>query len=230
VAPDEVILSVEDTGAGIAPDAVAHVFEPFYTTKEMGQGAGLGLAMVHGIVRQSGGRIEVATSPAGTAMIIRLPLSHSMTAPGPVVAGDAIDRHAAVRSVGGARILLVDDDAVVRTIARRALCGGGFEVIEAANAAQARTLLESAAAPVDLLVTDVIMPGMQGPELARLARESQPDLPVLFVSGYAGEGAVAGLEEGHAAFVAKPFAVDVLVDAARALLSDRPPVRDVHGS
>jgi PAS domain S-box-containing protein len=240
VAPNEVILSVEDTGPGIAPDSVAHVFEPFYTTKEMGHGAGLGLAKVHGIVRQSGGRIEVATSPGGTAMIIRLPLSQAMPAPAPARTGDAIDRDAAGRTVDGARILLVDDDAVVRTIARRALCGGGFEVIEAADAAQARTLLESAAAPVDLLVTDVIMPGMRGPELARLAREAQPDLPVLFVSGYAGEGALAGLEPGHAAFVAKPFAVDELVDAARELLRDRPPrtaasgahdaVRDVPGS
>jgi PAS domain S-box-containing protein len=211
---NEVVLRVEDTGSGIDPDVLPHVFEPFFTTKEMGRGTGLGLAMVHGIVRQSGGRIEIDTGSVGTAMVISLPLASAMPSPAPVPASPG-------RPVEGARILLVDDDAVVRTIARRILGHAGFEVIEAADAAQARAIVDAGSGPLDLLVTDVIMPGMRGPELARLLHETETDLPVLFVSGYAGEDPLEGLGSAHAAFLAKPFAVEELLGAVRGLLLGR---------
>ena len=211
--PNEVVLRVEDTGSGIAPEVLPHVFEPFFTTKEMGRGTGMGLSMVHGVVRQSGGRIEIATDTGGTAMIVRLPLASAMPSPTPA-------RVSAERSVDGARILLVDDEPVVRTIARRILGNAGFEVVEAADAAQARAVMEGGG-PFDLLVTDVIMPGMRGPELARLVHESHPDLPVLFVSGFTGEDALEGLEPGRVAFLAKPFAMEQLLEAVRGLLRRR---------
>jgi two-component system cell cycle sensor histidine kinase/response regulator CckA len=211
---NEVVLRVEDTGRGIPPDVVPHIFEPFFTTKEMGRGTGLGLSMVDGIVRQSGGRTEVATGSGGTAMIIRLPLASAMPGPAPV-------RPSVERPVEGARILLVDDDPVVRAIARRILAHAGFEVLEAADAAQARAHVDAAHRPIDLLVTDIIMPGMRGPELARLLHESEPGLPVLFVSGYAGEDALDGLEPGRVAYLAKPFSIEALLEAVRELLQGR---------
>ncbi len=173
-----VMLAVSDTGVGIAPENLARVFEPFYTTKPMGKGTGLGLAMVYGFIRQSGGHVNVYSEPgSGTTMRIYLPRSGEAAATEPA--------QPALEVVGGTEtVLLVEDDAPVREYARSQLLALGYRVIEAVDGPRALEVLR-VHDDIDLLFTDVVMPGgMNGAQLASAALELRPGLRVLYTSGY----------------------------------------------
>jgi PAS domain S-box-containing protein len=194
----EMCLSVTDTGIGMPPEIVARVFEPFFTSKPVGQGTGLGLAVVHGIVEQNGGRIEVDSAPgAGTTFSIFLPASDAAVSVG--------EPAAAPRS-GHESILLVEDEASLRQLAARALRARGFTVLLAADGAEALRVLEAHPEPLDLLVTDVVMPNMDGRELADRLRARMPKLKVLFLSGYMDDALLRrGVFEANETLLQKPF-------------------------
>jgi CheY-like chemotaxis protein len=198
-----VCLSVTDTGTGMTPDIIARVFDPFYTTKPIGQGTGLGLSMIYGFVQQSGGRIQIRSAPGeGTTMSLYLPRDRPAGHTVPPV----IPAAASVPSAQPTTILVVDDEPNIRMLVAEVLRGRGFAVIEAGEAASALIKLRSSA-QIDLLVTDVGLPGgMNGRQLAEIARVLRPDMKVLFVTGYAETALVAdrtmppGME-----ILAKPF-------------------------
>jgi PAS domain S-box-containing protein len=207
-------LTVTDTGTGIAPSVKAHVFEPFFTTKKANRGTGLGLAVVYGIVKQSGGHIQVESEARqGTTFRIWLPVVESQ----PLSMPHRVHAH-----VGGTEtILVVEDDPTVRRLAVRGLSGCGYHVIEAADGLQATQLLQNNTA-VDLMVTDVVMPGISGRELADAVRELRPDLKVLYTSGYTADDVVRrGVETAHVAFLAKPYEPQSLAAKVRGVLDQR---------
>ncbi|HWP62337.1 MAG TPA: ATP-binding protein [Candidatus Binatia bacterium] len=211
---EAVLLRVQDTGVGMSPEVAARAFEPFYTTKPAGVGTGLGLATVYGIVRQSGGEVFLETAPgAGATFTIVLPRIDPPTAE-----PAAAEAPAAARRPG--TILLVEDEAAVRALVRRILEGDGYAVVEAADGGAAEAAAADLDAPPDLLVSDVVLPGLTGPELARRLRARWPDLRIVFVSGYpAPEAGLDGAAEG-AAFLAKPFSPDQLRAAVATALGD----------
>ncbi|MDB5956393.1 PAS domain-containing protein [Ramlibacter sp.] len=207
VAGHYVLLTVSDTGTGIAREHVARVFEPFFTTKDRGKGTGLGLAMAYGFVKQTGGHVEIDSQPGhGTTIRIYLPraarASQAPTAPQPL--------SPAPRAVAGSAVLLVEDDELVRRSARDQLLALGCVVLEARDGQQALEVLDRGE-QVDLLFTDVVMPGMSGRELAARAVERRPGLPVLYTSGYAQDAIVHGgrLEAG-VQLLSKPYRRDEL--------------------
>jgi PAS domain S-box-containing protein len=208
-------LRVSDTGVGMDEATRSRVFEPFFTTKDVGQGTGLGLATVYGIVKQSGGYLWVDSAPGkGASFEIYLPR----------VEGE-IDSHVAsplppeVRTP--ATILLVEDEASLREIAKELLEGSGYAVIAAANAREALALAEQhATGPVHLLLTDVMMPGLSGPALARRIRERWPDVEVLYMSGYSAEAVeTQGALEPGTRLLAKPFSLNTLVRSVEEALA-----------
>ncbi len=209
-------FTVRDDGAGMAPGVIDHVFEPFFTTKPKGSGTGLGLATVYGIVTQAEGHVSVQSAP-GQGTTFRIHLPH-----GPRLAAPSAARAAEVGPTplrGRETVLAVEDDALVRGVTARALRAGGYEVLEASSGPEALRLVAGLAAPLHLLVTDVIMPGMDGPTLADELRRSLPDLRVLYVSGYPDEvisgrkAAAAGLQ-----ILSKPFTPGALLARVRAVL------------
>ncbi|HXF96088.1 MAG TPA: PAS domain S-box protein [Gemmatimonadales bacterium] len=215
---DYALLAVSDTGIGMDAETRSHAFEPFFTTKPLGQGTGLGLATVYGIVKQSGGYIWVYSEPGlGTTFKIYLPLaSGEPTAAGPRAGEEA----PAVR--GSETILLVEDEPAVRAPVKELLEDAGFRVLEAADARAALALVErDPDLAIHVLVTDVVMPGMKGHELAQRFRERRPGALVLFTSGYSPQALAGELPPG-AAFLAKPFTPEALARKVRELL-DRPP-------
>jgi CheY-like chemotaxis protein len=204
---DYVMMAVTDTGQGMDPDTQGRVFEPFFTTKPVGAGTGLGLSTVYGIVKQSDGFIWVYSERGiGTTFKIYLPrVPGAAPAPERSGLGPAKPRNG--------RILLVEDDEAVRELMKDLLEAQGHTVFCAAAPDQALEL-HASAGPFDLAVTDVIMPGIGGRELARRLAERQPGLRVLYVSGYAGEAlALAGGIDRHEAFLQKPFSERALLDA-----------------
>ncbi len=210
-----VVLSVRDSGAGIDPSVRDRIFEPFFTTKPRGQGTGLGLAMVYGIVKQSGGSISVDSTPgAGSTFTLYLPTGDRPSAviPAPPRAPSA--------RTGPYTVLLVEDDDMVRAVTRGMLSVKGCRVLEARNGRDALRVWQESAATVQVLVTDVVMPGLNGRELAEHLQRQQPDLKVLFVSGQT-DGLF--LDQNHlprgTAFLAKPFAPDVLNAAVEGLFT-----------
>jgi two-component system, cell cycle sensor histidine kinase and response regulator CckA len=218
-AGDYVTISVTDTGMGMDSDTRDHIFEPFFTTKSRGRGTGLGLATTYGIIKQSGGSVFVDSEPGhGTAFRIFFPMV-MREAP---VAGAARPAASAPAGRRSGRILLVEDEPGLRDIAQRVLTRAGFEVTAAVGPDEAILAAESMAEPPDLLLSDVVMPGMRGPELAVFLRRSRPDLRVLLVSGYAEEIVESGRDDS-VPFLAKPFSAEsllVAVDAAMGITPD----------
>jgi len=219
VAPGKYVsVEVVDEGTGIAPDSLDQVFEPFFTTKGVGKGTGLGLSTVYGIVKQSGGFI-FADSVEGTGTTFRLMFparehreaaqAQHGTPPGGAVRGDEV-------------ILLVEDEIPVRAFASRALQLRGYRVIEAGSAEEALEILGDASLSVDVFVTDVVMPGLDGPGWVQRALADRPDVPVVFVSGYA-EEAFGDVQESlpRSVFLSKPFSLDELVETVHRLARDR---------
>jgi two-component system, cell cycle sensor histidine kinase and response regulator CckA len=197
---EHVCLCVSDTGTGMPPEVMARVFEPFFTSKGVGKGTGLGLAVVHGIVEQSGGRIEVESEPGrGTTFSIYLPASR-LEDQSPAEVAVPVLRN------GHESILLVEDEASLRQLAARALRARGFTVLLAADGAEALRVLEAHPEPLDLLVTDVVMPNMDGRELADRLRARMPKLKVLFLSGYMDDALLRrGVFEANETLLQKPF-------------------------
>jgi two-component system, cell cycle sensor histidine kinase and response regulator CckA len=207
-------LVVSDTGCGMTPNVRAHLFEPFFTTKGPGKGTGLGLATVYGIVQESGGFITVATEvDAGTTFNVFLP---ALADDAPLSRSTRTDRgHLAGRET----VLLVEDEEGVRHIAKVTLEMYGYTVIEAASGADAIRLVESREIPVQLLLTDVMMPGMSGRQLADAVRLFYPDCRVVFMSGYNEDAVVhSGLDHTTHAFLQKPFTPLVLARKLRDVL------------
>ena len=212
-----VALRVRDTGIGMAPDIVARAFDPFFTTKPVGQGTGLGLSMIYGFARQSGGQVRIDSKPGqGATMWLYLPRHEG---PMPDAAPYAPDRPDAT-ATGGQSVLIVDDEPSIRMLAADILQELGYIASEAADAAAARAIIESTAR-LDLLITDVGLPGsMNGRQLADLARQIRPGLPVLIITGYAEHGLLesAALAPGMVV-LPKPFTMDMLTARIKALLA-----------
>ncbi|KQM80343.1 hypothetical protein ASE76_04195 [Xylophilus sp. Leaf220] len=213
VAGDYVALDVTDSGSGMSPEVVQRVFEPFFTTKPLGMGTGLGLSMVYGFAKQSGGEVRIASEPGlGTSVCIYLP-RHAMDET-PQAARLPL---ATPRGAQGETVLVVDDESAVRMLILDALQDQGYTVLAAADGDGAMSILRSDVR-VDLLVTDVGLPGgMNGRQIADAARVDRPGLPVLFVTGYA-EGAMSGEMPSGMHLLAKPFSMDLLSARVRELI------------
>jgi PAS domain S-box-containing protein len=208
-----VMLSVSDSGCGIDSETQRHIFEPFFTTKPPGKGTGLGLSTVYGIVKQNGGTVNVYSEVGkGTTFRIKFPLTQEsleeiQSAPAPS------------RLTGSETILLVEDEEALRALANTCLVSRGYKVMEAASPADARRIIADHPTRIHLLLTDVVMPGASGPELARLLREINPQLKVLFMSGYTGDLlAQHGVLEPGILLLEKPFSMDSLLATVREAL------------
>ncbi|HEV2866886.1 MAG TPA: response regulator, partial [Allosphingosinicella sp.] len=212
---DYTALKVSDTGTGIPPHIIGKIFEPFFTTKEVGKGTGLGLSTVYGIVKQSGGFIFAESQLGkGTTFTIYLPV-HRTQAGEVQVKTRPKDKVAELWGTG--TILLVEDEAMVRTVAERALTRHGYTVLVAENGEAALEILEREG-KVDLLISDVVMPTMDGPTTVRAARKLHPELPILFISGYAEEQLRKSIDIPNVSFLAKPFSVQQLAETVRDVL------------
>jgi len=205
-------MRVSDTGTGIPPEIIPKVFEPFFTTKEVGKGTGLGLSTVYGIVKQTDGFIFADSEVGkGTSFVIYLPVHHAAAEPEPVL---PVRVEPVGETWGTGTILLVEDEAMVRAVAERALTRQGYQVLTANNGEEALELLEEGV-EIDLLISDVVMPQMDGPTLVRAARAKYPDLKILFMSGYAEEQLRKSIDIDRVSFLPKPFSVQQLGQAAR---------------
>ncbi len=208
-----VVMAVSDTGQGMSQEVRARIFEPFFTTKSAGSGTGLGLAMAYGAVEQNGGFIEVASEPGrGATFRIFLPETRGEKGAVPVPRADA--------PRGTETVLLVEDEATVRDVTREQLESLGYRVLPCANAAEALVVAAAHAAPLHLLLTDVVMPGMNGRELAARLTQTRPDLRVLFTSGY-GQDVISrhGVLEAEVLLLRKPFALPQLAGLVRTALA-----------
>jgi PAS domain S-box-containing protein len=210
---DSVLLSMSDSGSGMSPETKARLFEPFYTTKEQGKGTGLGLAVVDGIVKQSGGRVDVYSERGvGTTFNVYLPATSEQ------------ELVAAVQPSGGpARgsetVLLVEDEPAVRDMTQAALQRQGYTVLPAASGAEALRIARANQGVINVVLTDVVMPGMSGPQLVEQLREEQPRLAALFMSGYTSDAVLRhGIETGQADFLQKPFSTSALAAKLRQVL------------
>jgi two-component system cell cycle sensor histidine kinase/response regulator CckA len=219
---DYVRIDVTDTGTGIPAEIVDKIFEPFFSTKEVGKGTGLGLSTVYGIVKQTGGFIYVDSEAAkGTSFHIFLPRHHpEQETPEAATNGAAKDQPAepkrAADLTGQGTILLVEDEDGLRSLNARGLRSRGYSVIEASNGIEAMEALEQKNGAVDLVVSDVVMPEMDGPTLLREMRMRNPNLKIIFVSGYAEDAFEKSLPENEQfAFLAKPFALSALVEKVK---------------
>jgi two-component system cell cycle sensor histidine kinase/response regulator CckA len=207
-------LSVTDTGCGITPSVLGKIFEPFFTTKEIGKGTGLGLSTVYGIVKQSGGFIFAeSTIGKGTRFVIYLPVNREEASAAKARRGKPKQDEL----WGSGTVLLVEDEPMVRAVAERALTRHGYTVITADNGEDALELI-ARGDPIDLLLSDVVMPGMDGPTMVEQALKERPELKILFMSGYAEEQLRDSINIDNAHFLPKPFSVQELAEAAKRAL------------
>ncbi len=208
------VLSVTDSGCGMDEDVLAHAFEPFYTTKPRGKGTGLGLSTVYGIVKQNGGYIDVRSAPnLGTTFQVFWPCVDAE----PTTHAAPQPREA--RSHGGETVLLVEDEDMVRSLIREILEAARYHVLEASNGREALDLCSTCDERIDLLITDVVMPELNGSELASRLRTIRPEVRVLFVSGYTDDAlAQYGIVNGEQSFLPKPFDTVTLTRRVRELL------------
>ncbi|MBK3870317.1 response regulator [Pseudomonas stutzeri] len=212
-AGEYVLLSVVDTGTGMAPNVMARAFEPFFTTKPIGQGTGLGLSMVYGYIKQSKGYIQIESEPGvGTRVHLYLPVHQGESA---AIAGQP--DHAPVGA--GETILVVEDEPVVRALVVEVLNELGYQTLEAGEASEALRITESGQR-IDLLISDVGLPGMNGRQLADIARQQRPGLKVLFATGYAESFAANDFLGPDMAVITKPFAIDVLATKVGEILGN----------
>jgi two-component system cell cycle sensor histidine kinase/response regulator CckA len=211
---DYVLLTVTDSGQGIAAEHLAHIFEPFYTTKEAGKGTGLGLATVYGIVKQNGGFVWVYSEPGlGTTFKVYLPRVQSLTSE------VSITKPVESSPRGCETLLLVEDEASVRQASRQFLTRSGYIVLEATDGEDATRVSREYRDPIHLLVTDVVMPRMGGPTLAERLTDERPDMKVLFVSGYAENTVLKhGKVDVATRFLQKPFSLKTLARKVREVL------------
>jgi PAS domain S-box-containing protein len=212
-----VVLTVSDTGSGMTPEVQARIFEPFFTTKEHGKGTGLGLSTVYGIVQQHGGYLAVESAVGrGTTFRVYLPRVDA-----PLDAPER-ERPAPTRLRGSGTILLVEDEDDVRDFAREVLKSGGYAVLEARDVADAERMAIVDTRRIDLLLTDVVMPGMSGRELARQLSALRPEMKVLYMSGYTDEAIVHhGVPDPSVVFLPKPFSPAALLQKVRETLGER---------
>ena len=219
---DYVLIEVQDSGTGMSPDVLEKIFEPFFTTKEVGKGTGLGLSMVYGFVKQSGGFIFCESKPGGgTTFRILLPRHHEVAVPEGATAEASTPEPAKVVAdhTGQGTILLVDDETAVRAFGARALSQRGYKVFEAASGLEALEFLSDPSFSVDLVVSDVVMPEMDGPTLLKEMRAKGIKWPYIFASGYAEDAFSKNLPEGEQfGFLPKPFSLKQLIEAVKAAL------------
>jgi PAS domain S-box-containing protein len=216
---DVVRVRVHDTGVGMSEEVRSHLFEPFYTTKEVGKGTGLGLATAYGIVQQSGGNITVTSEPGeGSTFIIDLPM----------VRGEPVPVEPATEFVprgGSETILLVEDEESVRSLTRRVLELQGYRVLSAASGESALELSRSYASRIHMLLTDVVMPGISGPKLAELLVQERKGVRLIYMSGYAATMLERGIQLGsETAFLQKPFTTETLMRRVREVLDAETPL------
>ena len=208
------VIAVSDTGCGMGPEVLSRIFEPFFTTKDQGKGTGLGLATIYGIVKQSGGHITVYSEVGhGTTFKVYLPLTHEeamkVNLPGP----------ATVSPRGHETILLVEDEESLRSVTMEFLTNKGYQVVVAPDFDKALVASADAGRRIDLLITDVVLPGGSGPKLAERLAASRPDMKVLFVSGYTADALVhRDMNREEFAFLSKPFSLNTLAQKIRSIL------------
>jgi two-component system cell cycle sensor histidine kinase/response regulator CckA len=217
---DYTVLVVQDTGGGIPPDNLTKIFEPFFTTKDQGKGTGLGLSTVYGIVKQSGGFIFADNIPAtapgsrpGARFSVYLPV-YQGEAPAPRKQAESAPQ---AQWSGGGKVLLVEDEDMVRAVADRALTRAGYQVTACADGELGLAAIANGGT-FDIVVSDVVMPGMDGPAMARAIRRVQPHLPILFMSGYAEEQLRRDIDIANMHFIAKPFSVQQIADKVGGVL------------
>jgi CheY-like chemotaxis protein len=211
------MLSIGDSGSGMDPETAAHIFEPFFTTKSEGKGTGLGLATVYGIVKSNGGDIWVYSEVGvGTIFKIYLPLTTAHASPQPAAGSRTTGTGGA-----GETILLVEDSAALRELTKVILTRAGYNILEAEDGVAAMEVSQKFEGLIDLVLTDVVMPRMRGPALAKLILQQRPSIAVLFLSGYTEEAIVQ--TDGISGFtlVEKPYTTEGLLRAIRRVLDDR---------
>lgn len=217
---DYVRIDVVDEGTGIPPEKLDQIFEPFFTTKRQGEGTGLGLSTVYGIIKQTGGYVFVESRVGvGSTFTIYLPRhAEEQAAPEPAARAEAVGEDL----TGAGSVLLIEDEAPVRAFAARALRLRGYEVAEAASAEDALELLDDDGMTVDVIVSDVVMPGMDGPTCVRAARKSRPGVAVVFMSGYAEDSLKRNMEDIEGCwFLSKPFSLNDLTLKVKEALAGR---------
>ncbi|WP_379546332.1 response regulator [Qipengyuania sp. DSG2-2] len=227
---DYTALIVQDTGGGIPEDVLGKIFEPFFTTKEQGKGTGLGLSTVYGIVKQSGGFIFADNvdggqgGKRGARFTLYFPVHRGRVDPKPAPAPERAGEWAA-----GGRVLLVEDEDMVRAVAERALSRAGFDVTACADGEEGLAAFANSG-PFDLVVSDVVMPGMDGPTMAKGIRRVTPDIPILFMSGYAEEQLRKDIDVPDMHFIAKPFSVQQISQKAGEVIGTRAAARSAPPS
>jgi two-component system cell cycle sensor histidine kinase/response regulator CckA len=219
---DYVVIEVADNGSGIEPAHLGRIFDPFFSTKAVGSGTGLGLAMVQGIIKQTGGYIAVnSTVGQGTRFQIYLPQYQGIVSTNNNILSDS-STTCQIDLTGSGTILLIEDEDAVRMFSARALKDKGYRVIEAANGEEGYNYLcalhKRGEPPVDLVITDVVMPLMDGPTLARKALEMYPELKIIFISGYAEDSFRKKLGEGEVQFLPKPFSLKELAEKTKRVM------------
>jgi signal transduction histidine kinase/ActR/RegA family two-component response regulator len=219
-AGDYARIDVVDTGSGIPPEIIDRIFEPFFSTKPVGAGTGLGLATVYGIVKQSGGHVAIESKPGGgTTFSIFLP-RYAESAGAAAARREGVEE-AARDLTGAGTILLVEDEDAVRLFSARALRNKGYKVIEARSGEAALVIMGQDGEPIDLLITDVVMPEMDGPALVEEVRSRRPDMKVIFISGYAESAFRQRASDGSMLhFLAKPFSLKQLATKVKDVLEE----------